>query len=167
VAYFAAIAVGFSLPSTEGGRWDGVVASLLLLTAVGGAVHGALLRQPTGVTAAADALASPVAVRAVEQRVRREQARQLAERYPQIARQLGIGRPDLPRYFDDGGLVDVNGAPGHVLAAVPGVGAELARRIVAEREAVGPFGSVDELLIRGLLGPPLPAPARDALVAVR
>jgi hypothetical protein len=30
-------------------------------------------------------------------------------------------RPHLPRDFDDGGLVDINSAPEHVLAALPGV----------------------------------------------
>ncbi|WP_460309016.1 hypothetical protein [Actinocorallia aurea] len=36
----------------------------------------------------------------------REQARDLV-----LARDLCIGRPDLPRYYDDGGLIDVNHVP--------------------------------------------------------
>ena len=33
-----------------------------------------------------------------------------------LARELRIGRPDLPRQYDDGGLVDVNNVPVGVLA---------------------------------------------------
>jgi hypothetical protein len=34
---------------------------------------------------------------------------------PVLARELRIGRPDVPRQFDDGGLVDLNHAPVPVL----------------------------------------------------
>ena len=44
-------------------------------------------------------------------RIKREEAREIARRDPQMARDLRIGRPDLPRQYDDGGLVDVNSAP--------------------------------------------------------
>jgi len=41
--------------------------------------------------------------------------------------------------------VDVNRAAADELRALPGIGAGLARRIVADREARGPFRSLDEL----------------------
>ena len=41
-----------------------------------------------------------------------------------LAQELKIGRPDLPRDYDDGGLVDVNHVPAAILAARLG----LARR---------------------------------------
>ncbi len=45
-----------------------------------------------------------------------------------------------------GGLVDLNAADAATLATIPGIGPGLAERIVAFRQANGPFASVDELL---------------------
>ena len=42
--------------------------------------------------------------------------------------------------------VDINTADANALAALPGIGPVYARRIVAYRDAHGPFRSVDELL---------------------
>ena len=39
------------------------------------------------------------------------------DKAPALAGELRIGRPDLPREYDDGSLVDVNRVPGAVLAA--------------------------------------------------
>jgi competence protein ComEA len=44
-----------------------------------------------------------------------------------------------------GGLVDVNAASESELEGLPGVGPALAARIVADREANGPFASTDDL----------------------
>ena len=52
---------------------------------------------------------------------RRQQARQLAQDNPVLARELAIGRPDVPHDYDDGGLVDVNHVPGDVLASSLGL----------------------------------------------
>jgi hypothetical protein len=38
-----------------------------------------------------------------------------------LAAELRIGRPDLPRHFDDGGLIDVNTVPAQVLSRLPGL----------------------------------------------
>jgi hypothetical protein len=70
---------------------------------------------------------------------------------PALARDLRIGRPDLPRHYDDGGLVDVNNVPEHVLTTALGITRDEARRIVAERQRTGGFTSVDEIAARGLL----------------
>ncbi len=51
----------------------------------------------------------------------RQQARELADSNPALARELGIGRPDIPHEYDDGGLVDVNHVPGGVLASSLGL----------------------------------------------
>jgi hypothetical protein len=56
-------------------------------------------------------------------RLRRE-ARKLCQDSPVLAQELTIGRPDPPRDYDDGGLVDVNRVPAAVLASRLG----LARR---------------------------------------
>ncbi|GAA4238493.1 hypothetical protein GCM10022254_54680 [Actinomadura meridiana] len=95
--------------------WDPVMAVTLLATVMGGAVHLAVLTaEPWSRQAAAPD------VREIERRVRREQARSLVTHHPETARMLNIGRPDLPSTFDDGGLIDVNTAPEHLLASLPG-----------------------------------------------
>ena len=50
--------------------------------------------------------------------------------------------PDDPRVEV---RIDLNGAPAAALEALPGIGTRLAARIVADREARGPFRSVDDL----------------------
>ncbi|WP_243711327.1 helix-hairpin-helix domain-containing protein [Actinomadura sp. KC216] len=77
----------------------------------------------------------------------REEARALAAEDPALARELRIGRPDVPRTYDDGGLVDVNHAPAEILAALPGMTPELAERVVRHREEHGGFVSVEEMAV--------------------
>ncbi|RRR99259.1 ComEA family DNA-binding protein [Glycomyces terrestris] len=77
----------------------------------------------------------------------REQARRTAEADPMLAKRLAIGRPDLPRQFDDGGLVDVNHAPLHVLTSLPGVTERSARQILEWVERSGPFASLGEVML--------------------
>lgn len=118
----------------------------------------ALLLVTTGVaTAHALAIRGDVAVvvgdndrhvSAAKERLRRRaEARKLATIDPKLAHELGIGRPDLPSDFDDGGLVDVNHAPSDVLAALPGMGRQVAEQIVRTRSELGGFASLDELSV--------------------
>lgn len=69
----------------------------------------------------------------------REEARALAAEDPALARELRIGRPDVPRTYDDGGLVDVNHAPREILAALPGMTPEIVERVVRRRDEQGGF----------------------------
>ena len=103
----------------------------------------------------------------LEQRVLRSQARTLVDHHPAVARELQIGRPDLPRVFDDGGLVDVNAVPESLLATLPGVTADQARRIVACRQVHGEFTSAEDLIIKGLLTAAAVHALREILIAVR
>ncbi|MFG2055661.1 BTAD domain-containing putative transcriptional regulator [Micromonospora sp. NPDC048930] len=82
---------------------------------------------------------------AEQQRVRREQARYLLQHYPAARYELRIGRPDLPRTFDDGGLVDLNAVPDQVLAGLPGLSGEQRRQVAVDRWLRGPYGSLEEL----------------------
>ncbi|WP_433228618.1 BTAD domain-containing putative transcriptional regulator [Actinomadura formosensis] len=147
------------------GWWDGPIFLALLTTMFGGAVHLAVLT--------ADPQWSPrhggvpvLNVQLIERRVRREQARSLAAHHPSIARRLGVGRPDLPRAFDDGGLADVNSAPEHVLASLPGLDPYHAKLIVLARTAHGPFVAVDDLATREILPYQAVYALRDMLIAV-
>ena len=47
--------------------------------------------------------------------------------------------------FDEGGVVDVNHAPVEDIADLPGIDADTARRIVATRDGVGGFSSLEDL----------------------
>lgn len=77
----------------------------------------------------------------------RDQARRTAQADPMLAKRLGIGRPDQPRQFDDGGLVDLNHAPLPVLMSLPGVTERSARQIQDWVERSGPFSSLGEVML--------------------
>ncbi|QXJ23605.1 helix-hairpin-helix domain-containing protein [Actinomadura graeca] len=88
-------------------------------------------------------------------RTLREEARALAAEDPALAHELRIGRPDVPRTYDDGGLVDVNHAPKEIIAALPGMDDEMAERVVRRREAQGAFVSAEEMAVDADLPPDL------------
>lgn len=88
-------------------------------------------------------------------RMLREEARALAAEDPALATDLRLGRPDLPRTYDDGGLVDVNHVPAPTLALLPGMTDELVERITRVRRERGGFVSVEELAIDADLPPDL------------
>ncbi|MEU9887087.1 hypothetical protein [Sphaerisporangium sp. NPDC051011] len=120
---------------------------------LGGTIHSLIIRKRVF-----DRSESPNdhAVAAAQHRRRlRQEARELAERDPVLARELRIGRPDLPRHYDDGGLVDVNHVPVEVIAGLPGMTADLARRVVEARAEVGGFVSAEDVSIAVDLPPQL------------
>jgi len=87
-----------------------------------------------------------LAIDEAKERLRlREQARQIAATNPRLADELQIGRPELRRRFDDGGLVDVNHAALATLSDVPGIDGSLAHRIVSMRDDIGGFESLNDL----------------------
>jgi hypothetical protein len=73
----------------------------------------------------------------------REKALELARENPRLALEAGVGRPDLPGAYD-GGLIDLNHAPAEVIACLPTFNAELADRVVATRERVDGFSSIED-----------------------
>ncbi|WP_174564939.1 helix-hairpin-helix domain-containing protein [Actinomadura chibensis] len=96
------------------------------------------------------------AVQEAERRRRlRARAVEIARATPELAVELGIGRPDLERSFDDGGVVDVNHAPAPALRTVPGLTQEHVRRIVRLRRETGGFTSAEELAMLADLPPHL------------
>lgn len=95
---------------------------------------------------AADSPATSAVAVAMAARTRRTEARRMAEADPLLARDLRIGRPDLPRSFDDGGLVDLNSAPAPLIAQLCGLSGDVAGTIVAAREQCGGFLTVDDVL---------------------
>jgi hypothetical protein len=103
---------------------------------------------------AVPALADPAVARALAGRQRRDEARKMWVSDPSLARELGVGRPDLRRGFDDGGLVDLNSAPAAVIAQVCGIDQQHAESIVAARQARGgTYFNLGELFIDVSLPP--------------
>jgi hypothetical protein len=74
----------------------------------------------------------------------RKKALSHAHDEPQLALAAGVGRPDLPGAFH-GGLVDVNHAPASVIASLPGFDRALSERLVAAREDLDGFSSLEDL----------------------
>lgn len=141
-----AVLVAAGVVMSEVGPEDGALdtGGSLFLFAVwfGGAAH-ALAARPEYVRRISDPQDDHVgAARSrLEQRAR---AKELARSDPELARELGVGRPELPG-AQAMGVVDVNHASAAALAQLPGVDAQLAARLVAVREEVGGFGSAPEL----------------------
>ena len=77
----------------------------------------------------------------------RRHARELAATQPAAARAIGLGRPDLPDAHH-AGLVDLNSAPAETIATLTGVNERVAQEIVATREQLGGFSSVEDLGLR-------------------
>nr|WP_243708611.1 helix-hairpin-helix domain-containing protein [Actinomadura sp. GC306] len=145
--------------------WDLLMFVTLMGTTLGGAIHLAVLTGEPREPALTDE-AAVFGVPLIERRVRRDQARSLVTHYPAIARVLRIGRPDLPRRFDDGGLIDVNSAPEGLLASLPGLDSYHAKLLVLARTAQGSFASVDDLVRREVLPSWAVHGLHDVLVAV-
>ncbi|MEU4239901.1 BTAD domain-containing putative transcriptional regulator [Actinoplanes sp. NPDC026619] len=107
----------------------------------------------------------------------RERARQFAMFNPDRAREIGVGRPDVPlRLIQDGGLIDLNQLGAQELARVTKLPAPQCAEIERDRQLRGPFYRPEDLTIRGLVDaravrkladrliclPPGPAPAPAA-----
>jgi hypothetical protein len=85
----------------------------------------------------------------------RDEARQAMAADPVMAWELRIGRPDLPRNYDDGGLIDVNHVPPEVLGSLPGMTPDLVYRVAHVRQQCGGFISVEEMSALAELPPAL------------
>ena len=130
------------------GARGGGGAALLLGLAVVATVHAFMLRArvfPSVAVMPTPLSDDPAVAAAVAAAQRRQHAHVLADRDPALARDLRIGRPDLPRKFDDGGLVDVNHVPAPVLTNHLGLSAQQADAVVQARGQLGRFGTISEL----------------------
>ncbi|MFC5140565.1 hypothetical protein ACFPK1_20175 [Actinomycetospora rhizophila] len=151
-----AFALNQAADRTPDGQYQGLAASLsslgLLTGLLGGLVLLILIRprvfprstRPVGWDRPPP---DPAIAAALAARDRRSEARRLAAEDPLLARELRIGRPDLARSYDDGGLVDLNTAPGPVIARTLGIAPAHAERIVGCRAAAGRFAAVDDVFV--------------------
>lgn len=79
----------------------------------------------------------------------RNEARELAIKDPMMARELGIGRPESRAGYDDGGLLELNFATAESLSQVCGLPRTQAEAVVASRDTLGRFLSVDDVIVFG------------------
>src|SRR4051794_27775853 len=118
-------------------------AGLLIILGWVGALATALSIRPAYVRETASSFAR--GREQAEQRLQeRREARRLAAEQPDLALELGIGRPDRPG-AQAAGLVDVNNAPASAIAQLPGIDDALATRIVELRGELDGFESVHDL----------------------
>lgn len=131
---------------------------LWVLLCIGGTVHAFTVRRSI-FPVAVDWYREQANERAIaEARTRQElrrRAREIAAEDTALAHELRIGRPDLARTFDDGGLIDINHAPPPTLAMLPGMTEPVIEQIIAIRSERGGFLSAEELGIDTELSPDL------------
>jgi tetratricopeptide (TPR) repeat protein len=75
----------------------------------------------------------------------RSWGRDLAQREPETARELRIGRPDLPRAIADGGLIDINSAGPEALAKALSLKPDDVQRLLKARATGGRFTDLEDL----------------------
>ncbi|MFB4315591.1 ComEA family DNA-binding protein [Actinomadura sp. 21ATH] len=152
----------------EQGGTSSAVGVLTFLLSIVGCGHAFLIRRKVFDPDGLSGVDNEAAIERVRrQRTLRGRARELAARDPGLARELGIGRPDLPRQYNDGGLIDVNHAPAEVLTMLPGVTPELAIKIERVRNETGGFMSAEELAALAGLPPTLTTELGEYAVFIR
>lgn len=166
-AYAIAVTAAVVVTSVRTTGTSTVLGGALILTLVGTAsVHSAVEFRPSREELPpASPLDNRRAIQAAHERMRRRaEARKLAVANPALARDLRIGRPDLPREYDDGGLVDVNRAPGDVLAAHLGLRADELATLLTARDRLGAFSGPEELIAYDALPPDRVDGLRDLMI---
>ena len=125
---------------------------IALALAVVGTIHAFRIREEVfGASPAVNPVAGtpagldPAVANSLAARKRRAESVALSVKDPGLARDLRIGRPDLARQYEDGGLVDVNHVPEAFLVSHLGLSPEQARTVIEARDHIGGFQSATEL----------------------
>ncbi|WP_306360779.1 hypothetical protein [Nocardia sp. CC227C] len=170
VVYTLALVTAVALSSTERDESPlfAVAVAILFLIGAGHAftLTRALYPHSGGPSLSATGPGNEAAVEDAYARMEQRRAAQaLLSENPSLARELRIGRPDLPeRSFDDGGLIDINQVPGWVLTRELELSPELAAQIIGERDRRRGFLSVDEIAVFCSLPPGLLPLLQDRLI---
>lgn len=172
--YVAATTLVFALDPDTSGTAEALFGTGMLINLIGGVGHAFAIRsrvwdtEDEGDGAVLDALQErqrAVLAAHRDEQAARETARAIAAADPRQAVRLRIGRADLTdREFPDGGLVDVNNVPAHVLAQALTLSDEQASEVVRVRATVGGFSSVAELSVTADLPPRHLDPVADRMV---
>lgn len=160
-AVYAALTVAFvileALPDPSGTA-TGIGVIPFLLAWFGGIVHVGVISKDY--TRRIQQLSAPSLVAARERIKRRAEGRRMAAQDPVLARELGVGRPDVPG-ADDYGLVDVNHAAPNALCQLPGITPQTAARIEQARQSALSFTSAEDLCVTLDLPPGLTDDLRE------
>jgi hypothetical protein len=135
---------------------SGAVLTALAMGADGPGLGGVIIGTAGGGVAAATAgrrivferpkePVDPAIEEVLQARERRQQAREIAATDPAMALELGIGRPDVPGGYADGGLVDLNNASAEGVARVLACPLATAEAFVAGRDARHGYASLAEI----------------------
>jgi hypothetical protein len=175
-AYLAATVAMIVAVSAVGstGAATAAVGGFVIALAGAAAIHAAVLFRPSrGVSPLASSMPlgtrqrNRLAVEEARNRIdRRKEARHLLQTNPALARDLHIGRPDLPRQYDDGGLVDVNRVAPMILIGHLGLTSAEADSVVRARDSLGRFTSADELCAYAGLSPDRVDELRDLMIFI-
>ena len=147
LATVALVATGVSV-NPNGDAAAAALGAFSIALAGCAAVHACILFRPGRArpTPAAGRRRNQEAVQEARVRMeRRSDARRVVQTNLALARELRIGRPDLPRQYDDGGLADINRVPGYVLAAALALTPQEVTNLTAARDKLGRFATADEL----------------------
>jgi Protein of unknown function (DUF2510)/Helix-hairpin-helix motif len=136
--------VGVATP--EGGWGDLLFGIVVIALVVVGTTHALVLRGRVFAPRAAPPATDPATAAALAAGKRREEARAIATGDVALAGELCVGHPELPRQFDEGGLVDVNHVPAQVLVDRLGLSPAQAGQVVEARERLGGFASPEQLI---------------------
>lgn len=158
-AAYLALDIGFVVESAVGRLTGLAVAIFMIVSWCGGTVHVAQLTsryrdrmrptaEPRPWTSVEPESGVDDALVAAQMTIaRRREARRIVEEDLPLAAELRIGRPDLHRSYDDGGLIDVNHVPvEHLISALempPGT----ANEVIMMRSVRSGFTSAEDMLI--------------------
>jgi hypothetical protein len=129
---------GASTPGSEVGAMGTGAVGIWFGTIAVAIVVAILNRKP--------AVQAPGSAEEDQRRRRRAEYRRLTNTDINLARSMSVGRPDLQRSYDDGGLLDLNSLSVEALVLF-GVPVDEAARIVSARQ-VGRFSTLDEVAMR-------------------
>jgi DNA uptake protein ComE-like DNA-binding protein len=161
-AYAAALVTAFVITGIgQKGALASVGTAVAVTTWLAGMMHAALVRRTVGSQLAV--MNSSDLKRAQQELARREYGRRLLKTNPSLARQLGVGRPDVTG-SDSFGLVDVNHVGPAGLMMLPSVTEEGAKKILEYRNGGGYFVSVEDLAMYLDLPQTTIGPLRDTAV---
>ncbi|THV39704.1 hypothetical protein [Glycomyces buryatensis] len=154
IAYTAAF-FGFCVPAANYGSdmvgWLNLFAALSALTAtVGACGHLFAIRNRVwgAEKQSIEPSPDPTNRAALDHALRlRDKGRQTIEKDPMLAKRIGIGRPDLPRDIEDGGLIDLNHVPVEILRDLPGFTDATAKQVHDRVEHVGPYQDFNEVIV--------------------
>jgi hypothetical protein len=111
---------------------------LMLLAMAAGAVVGFRFRDLEGDL--------PGAHEQLAKRELRESYRQLVGRDRSLAASMMVGRPDVRRSYEDGGLLDLNSLPAEALRSHGHLSTDEAQRLVELRSQLGRFVDFNEVI---------------------